>query len=123
MLNIHQKTLDKIKSYLKRQQKHVESQIKSLEKEDPVLSDGLAESPESGTESWSADVHARFVSMKNELLGLSKRITNSLTSLKKGTYGKCERCGKKIEVARLDALPTASLCLSCSKKTPSRTKR
>ncbi len=28
---------------------------------------------------------------------------------------KCEKCGKDIEPARLKALPTASLCVSCSK--------
>jgi DnaK suppressor protein len=116
MLNLPQKTLDKIKSYLVKQQKDVESQIKLMEKDDPVLSDGLAESPESGTESWQADVHARFVSVKNDLTNLSRRISNSLTNLRKGTYGKCEVCGKMIEVARLEAMPTATVCMSCSKK-------
>lgn len=116
MLNLPQKTLTKLKTVLLRQQKEVESQIKSLETEDPVLAQGFEESPESGTESWSADVHARFVSVKNDLMGLSRRITNSLNSLKKGTYGRCEGCKKQIELARLEAMPTATLCLNCSKK-------
>lgn len=120
MLNIPQKTLDKIKTVLQKQQKEVESQIKILEKDDPVLSDGLAESPESGTESWAADVHARFVTMKNELMGFSKRITLALASIRKGTYGKCEVCGKAIEPARLEAMPTATKCMSCSNKSSSR---
>lgn len=30
-----------------------------------------------------------------------------------GTYGVCERCGADIPVERLEALPTARLCLSC----------
>lgn len=119
MLDLPQKTIDKIRGYLLRQQKDVKSQLESLEKDDPVLSDGLAESPESGTESWQADVHARFVTMKNELSGFSKRIAQALTSIRRGTYGRCERCGKAIEAARLEAMPTATLCLSCSKK-PSR---
>lgn len=120
MLSLPQKTLDKIKSVLLRQQKNVASQLKSLEKDDPVLSDGLAESPESGTESWAADVHARFVTMKNELSGFSKRIALALASIRRGTYGRCEKCGKEIEAARLEAMPTATLCLSCSRKTSKR---
>ena len=116
MLKLPQKTLIKIKAILQRQQRSVESQIKTLEDGDPVLDDSLAESPESGTESWAADVHARFVTVKNDLLNLSKRISNSLNSLKKGTYGKCELCDKQIELPRLEAMPTATVCLSCSRK-------
>jgi DnaK suppressor protein len=40
-------------------------------------------------------------------------IDAALDKIKAGTYGKCESCGKKIEPARLEALPHARLCLSC----------
>jgi DnaK suppressor protein len=30
-----------------------------------------------------------------------------------GTYGFCERCGERIPVARLKALPSASMCVKC----------
>ncbi|MGA9873253.1 MAG: TraR/DksA C4-type zinc finger protein [Rhodococcus sp. (in: high G+C Gram-positive bacteria)] len=30
-----------------------------------------------------------------------------------GTYGRCERCGKPIADARLDALPAARRCIAC----------
>jgi DnaK suppressor protein len=116
MLNLPQTTLAKIKSVLLRQQKDVASQIKSMETDDPVLAGGFDESPESGTESWTADVHARLVSVRNDMMELSKRISNSLTKLRKGTYGRCEVCKKNIEVARLEAMPTATTCLDCSKK-------
>jgi RNA polymerase-binding protein DksA len=33
-----------------------------------------------------------------------------------GTYGMCERCGKKIAVARLEALPFAALCIECKSR-------
>lgn len=116
MLGLPQRSIDKVKSLLMRQQRQVSEQIKSLETDDPVLADGLAESPESGTESWAADVHTRFVTMKKDLLDLSKRITGALSSIRRGTYGKCELCGKAIESARLTAMPTATLCVMCSKK-------
>lgn len=116
MLNLPQTSLDKLKKYLLRQQKEIQSQIKSLEKDDPVLEEGLAESPESGTESWAAEMHSRFVSVKNDLMGLSKKISAALVNMRKGTYGKCEICGKPIELARLEAVPTATTCLDCSKK-------
>ncbi len=116
MLHLPQESISKIKKYLIKQQKQLADQIRSLEKDDPVLEDGLAESPESGTESWAAEVHSRFVSVKNDLMDLSKRVTKSLINIRKGTYGKCEMCGKDIEIERIEAIPTATLCMSCSKK-------
>jgi RNA polymerase-binding transcription factor DksA len=31
-----------------------------------------------------------------------------------GRYGRCERCGQPIASARLDARPTARLCITCA---------
>lgn len=38
----------------------------------------------------------------------------ALERLRRGTYGVCERCGEPIPPARLEARPTARLCVSCS---------
>ncbi|MBI2011754.1 TraR/DksA C4-type zinc finger protein [Candidatus Daviesbacteria bacterium] len=103
-----------IKNKLLRQQKKVEEDLKSLK--DPVMTDGLAESSEPGTESWMADVHNQAVALKSTLQDLLEKIKKSLIYLKSGKYGKCERCGKAIEAQRLEAVPIATLCLSCSKK-------
>ena len=40
-------------------------------------------------------------------------IERALQKYKAGTYGVCDSCGQPIEQARLEALPQASLCLSC----------
>ncbi len=116
MLNLTRENLNKIKSLLLRQQKSVEEQIKSIEEDDPVLLQTAVEASEPGTDSWQADVHARVETLKNDLVGLSQKIAKSLTNINKGTYGKCEKCGKNIEAERLEAMPTATLCLACSKK-------
>lgn len=80
------------------------------------MDDGLAESSEPGTDSWMADVHNQAVAVKENLHSMLSGISKSLARLRSGTYGKCENCGKQIEVARLEAMPIATLCLSCSKK-------
>lgn len=116
MLNLPRQTLDNIKKVLLRRQKQVEEQLKSIDKDDPVLAPGVDEASESGTDSWKADVHSRLVAIKDDLGGLSKKITHALLRIKKGTYGKCENCGKAIEPERLKAMPTAHLCISCSNK-------
>ena len=44
------------------------------------------------------------------------QIERSLMRLKQGTYGLCEGCGKKIPVARLNALPFSTTCISCQRE-------
>ncbi len=117
MLNLPQETFRKIKRLLQRQEREIEKNLKSIEKDDPVKGDGLAESSEPGTDSWMADVHGRAEAIKGNLQTLLARTKNSLASLRSGKYGKCENCGRQIEPQRLEAMPTATLCLSCSRKT------
>lgn len=117
MLNLPRETINKIKKVLLKQQKSVESQLKEIEKDDPITNIDLTpEASESGTDSWMAEVHGRITTLKDDLTGFLGKIRTSLSKIKKGTYGKCEKCGKTIGKNRLKALPTATLCLSCSKK-------
>ena len=116
MLKLTRTNFEKIKNALLRQQKEVENEIKSLEQDDPVNSLGMAESSEPGTDSWVADTHGRVMAVKQNLKDLLERIKSSLLALKSGKYGKCTNCGNPIEPQRLEAMPTATLCIACSKK-------
>jgi DnaK suppressor protein len=42
-------------------------------------------------------------------------IENALERMKDGTYGQCEVCGGRIPMARLDALPYATMCIGCQR--------
>jgi DnaK suppressor protein len=44
---------------------------------------------------------------------LIKKIEESLELVKNGDYGFCEACGVEIGVRRLEARPTATLCIDC----------
>lgn len=116
MLNLPQKTLNRIKSVLLRKQKEVEKNLKTVEKDDPVKADALEETVEPGTASWLADAHGRTVALGGELKNAGVSIRKALSKIRKGTYGQCEKCGKQIDVRRLLAMPIASLCLKCSQK-------
>lgn len=117
MLKLTRPGFDKIKHVLLRQQKEVEADLKALEAEDPVMDLGLAESTEPGTDSWMADTHGRVVAMRQNLQGMLSNIKKSITNINSGKYGKCENCHKEIEPNRLSAVPSATLCLACSKRT------
>ena len=44
---------------------------------------------------------------------LIKKIDESLNNLENGDYGYCEQCGVEIGIQRLEARPTATLCIDC----------
>lgn len=44
---------------------------------------------------------------------LLKKINESLDMLEEGEYGYCESCGVEIGLRRLEARPTATLCIDC----------
>lgn len=44
------------------------------------------------------------------------QIEGALERIQSGNYGVCEGCGNKIPMARLKALPYASLCIGCQRE-------
>jgi DnaK suppressor protein len=42
------------------------------------------------------------------------QVEDALRKLEEGTYGACERCGKPIGDARLEAKPEARRCIACA---------
>ena len=43
-------------------------------------------------------------------------IENALERMRSGQYGLCENCNDKIPMARLNALPYATLCIECQRE-------
>jgi RNA polymerase-binding transcription factor len=62
------------------------------------------------TQEWSQRT-AVLADVKSELA----EVDRALARIADGTYGICARCGKRITVARLDARPTATLCIDCAR--------
>jgi DnaK suppressor protein len=44
---------------------------------------------------------------------LIKKIDEMLAKIDSGDYGYCEKCGVEIGLSRLEARPTATLCIDC----------
>ena len=54
---------------------------------------------------------------------LLKKIENALQRIKEGEYGYCDSCGVEIGIRRLEARPTALLCIDCKTLDEIREKR
>ncbi|MGH2752576.1 MAG: TraR/DksA family transcriptional regulator [Actinomycetota bacterium] len=70
--------------------------------------EGFADSAQATTE------RSEMLSVIEQLQHSHAQITGALRRMDEGTYGKCERCGQEIPIERLEARPTASLCVSCA---------
>ena len=69
-----------------------------------------SESGEEATETFELEKH---LALEKRLRDQLAEIEHALDKLDQGTYGVCDNCGQPIDSARLEALPQASLCLSC----------
>ena len=78
---------------------------------------------DSGYNDDSADTGtATFERERAQSLAINARrilvqVDDALKRIDSGDYGMCERCGEPIEMGRLEALPYATLCLSCKQLT------
>tara|TARA_Y100000310_G_C20695633_1_gene825485 strand:+ start:4494 stop:4856 length:363 start_codon:yes stop_codon:yes gene_type:complete len=77
----------------------------------PRTQEGGLEEAAGEVEEYSTNIHIEF-SLENQL----KEIQRALDSIAKGTYGKCESCGKDIAEQRLLAIPESRHCTECAGK-------
>src|SRR5262245_35868367 len=56
----------------------------------------------------------KALALEAHLNGLLGQVEAALERIANGSYGICENCDEPIDPERLDALPYATTCLSCS---------
>lgn len=120
--NVEQKLIDELKGKLEAEKKSVQTELESFAKEDKKLKDNWDTkypNREDGDKDEEADEVQEYdnaLSLEYSLELKLKDVNNALEKIKKGTYGICENCGKKITEERLLACPEAKTCLNCHQK-------
>lgn len=83
------------------------SLLKELRSESPGdVIDAAYDSAQDEISSQLAEVESRELA----------NIENALERMKAGKYGQCEVCGGRIPLARLNALPYATMCIDCQRE-------
>lgn len=59
--------------------------------------------------------YSTLLAIEHSLETKFRNINLALEKIKKGTYGKCEKCKKEIKEKRLKITPEARFCLECEK--------
>ena len=65
-----------------------------------------------GSENFEQDLTLGLIESEEEEL---RQIDAALERIENGTFGICERCGKQIPKARLNAIPYATMCIDCKR--------
>ena len=105
----------KIKSDLLKKESSLEKQEKMLEMEDAYKVAGRADDNAEITDDAQEDIGHTITMRSLDVLKKAKeQIQKALGMIKKGKYGVCEKCGVKIDPARLKAYPETTTCLKCS---------
>jgi DnaK suppressor protein len=55
-----------------------------------------------------------LIAQEQRVLDQLVDIELALKKLDSGTYGLCQKCNLPIDVARLEAIPTAKICMKCA---------
>ena len=111
------KTIAELKLRLEEDLARVEADIAEIDRhERESQSDATGENvyrdhmADQGSATFEREMDMTFEENERDLLG---DIRAALARIDAGTYGICERCSAEIPAARLEAVPTASLCITC----------
>lgn len=115
-----QKETKKLLESLEKEGAEILSELADFAKKDPHVKGGfIVPFPNEGN---SVDENAReiteFERMKIIKDNLQKRLNDiyaAIQKIKKGEYGKCEKCSSDVGSTRLKALPVARFCMDCAK--------
>ncbi len=107
-----------LRSRLEQEQKHLTEELEQSKASKRPADERREGSPfgkreEEATESFELE---KRLALEKQIKDQLVDIERALHKFDEGTYGSCDKCGQPIDPARLEALPQASLCLSCKAK-------
>ena len=117
---MNKKLLQEFKERLEKEKVAIIKQLETFATQDPKLKgdwdsrfpdfDGSMEEAADEVEEYTSRLPGEF-SLETRL----RDINLALDKIKQGKYGKCEKCGKKIDEKRLKVYPAARTCMKCQK--------
>ena len=120
---MNENLIKELQSELEKRKESIKSQLEGFaKKDDKVKGDWDTKYPrtDSATGGSQLEDAADEVEEYSNLLPVEHSlelqlidIGSAIEKIKKGTYGKCEKCGKDISEERLKAYPEAKTCNEC----------
>ena len=119
-MTISDDILKKITTNLTEEKAKIEKTLKNLDRDDPFSNpDRVNDNADSGTDALEESEHIRIEVQEEAMQAQLVAINEALKRIADDTYGTCTSCGKLIDSDRLLTMPTATVCISCEKKSES----
>ncbi len=118
--------LDKYKERLEQVREELQAELQRIEDRtagrDRLNSDMAGEDFDEPGGDAAQETLERTQSMAlgENLREMLDNVNNALKNIEKGTYGICDSCGKDIPKARLDIMPSATMCTACRERLSTR---
>jgi len=112
--------LSKFRRLLEEERARVLDEIRGIESLDSTdsqsgevgeLADYDQHQGDTGTETF---LRERDLALEDDAHAILRQVEVALKKIEEGTYGTCERCGKIIQAARLEAIPYTPYCIECA---------
>ncbi len=108
------------KDQLKRFKKIFESQRKSILFNDKVVREDFSVCDDDRydeVDQATTDIEQSMrMRLRNRETLYLKKVDEALRRIESGDFGLCDECGQDIEIKRLEARPTATLCVACKEE-------
>lgn len=114
--------LEKFRKLLEEERARAASEISSLQRMDSSASESQETGELSDYDQHPADQatetfeRERDLAMEDTEQVVLRESEVALKKIDDGTYGTCERCGKMISAARLEAIPYTPYCIDCAER-------
>jgi len=123
---MNQKLLKELKEKIEKERVNLEKELEKFAKKDEKLKgdwdtrfprwDGDSGSSALERAADEVEEYSALLPVEYNLELRLKNINLALEKIKKGEYGVCESCGKKIDEKRLKVHPEARFCVKCQQK-------
>jgi DnaK suppressor protein len=114
-INKYRKQLETDRTELLEELKHLEERTSGRDNASAPIATEDFDEPGGDAATETLDRTLAMATSEN-LRDMLENINAALRKMEKGTYGLCDMCGKDIPKKRLEALPYATMCLTCRKR-------
>ncbi|OGZ67900.1 MAG: hypothetical protein A3D44_00110 [Candidatus Staskawiczbacteria bacterium RIFCSPHIGHO2_02_FULL_42_22] len=117
---MEKKVLSQLEEKLRQEKSTLEQELESFATKDKNVKDNWdvkhasAEDTDMEEKADEMEEYDNLLSLEHSLELKLKEVNEALEKIKHGGYGTCEKCGKEIELERLEAYPEAKLCIGCN---------
>jgi DnaK suppressor protein len=104
--------MEMIQQALEEEKEKLQKQLQTFSENDPTTDKNLDQMDIAQVYSDQGISHAMQMSERKQLA----QVEAALQAIVNGSYGRCQHCNQPISLDRLQAMPSATMCVSCQKQ-------